>query len=180
MRIPHWNQKLMSEQVVMCLGVGGLGSTVAIALCRLGVKKMWVCFCCEGQQFVFLIHIVHHCTTFLPITHCTTFNRLPLYHPFSPITHCIICLQPHNVFHCTTLYQLPIAPHLHNLFPQIHHCTTCTQPFTHCTTCTQPFFSITHCTTLYTSLLLLNYPMCTTTTTAHRTTPHAQLLAGLR
>jgi hypothetical protein len=39
MRIPEWNQKKIEEQVAFCLGIGGLGSTVAIDLVRLGVVK---------------------------------------------------------------------------------------------------------------------------------------------
>eukprot|EP01080_Neovahlkampfia_damariscottae_P011097 gene11097-3804_t len=42
MRIPNWDQELISQQVCFCLGVGGLGSTVAMDLCRLGVKKIFL------------------------------------------------------------------------------------------------------------------------------------------
>jgi molybdopterin/thiamine biosynthesis adenylyltransferase len=40
MRIPDWNQDLLSQQVALVLGIGGLGSTVSIDLLRLGVKKI--------------------------------------------------------------------------------------------------------------------------------------------
>jgi len=39
-RIPDWNQDVISQQTCLVLGLGGLGSTVSIDLLRLGVKKM--------------------------------------------------------------------------------------------------------------------------------------------
>ena len=42
MRIPGWDQKKLENEVAFCLGMGGLGSTVAIDLCRLGVKKIFI------------------------------------------------------------------------------------------------------------------------------------------
>lgn len=39
-RIQNWNQSKVEEQVCLLLGVGGLGSGVAMGLARLGVKKM--------------------------------------------------------------------------------------------------------------------------------------------
>lgn len=41
-RIPNWDQKKIENQVAFCLGIGGLGSTVAIDLCRLGFKKVFL------------------------------------------------------------------------------------------------------------------------------------------
>lgn len=41
-RIPGWNQSLIEQQVCFCLGVGGLGCTVALDLVRLGVKKLFL------------------------------------------------------------------------------------------------------------------------------------------
>jgi len=38
-RIPGWKQDVIEQQVCLCLGVGGLGCTVALGLVRLGVKK---------------------------------------------------------------------------------------------------------------------------------------------
>ena len=40
MRIKGWDQKKVSSQICLLLGIGGLGSTVAIGLARLGVKKL--------------------------------------------------------------------------------------------------------------------------------------------
>jgi molybdopterin/thiamine biosynthesis adenylyltransferase len=42
MRIPQWDQNVIDKQVAFCLGVGGLGSSVAISLCRLGIKKIYL------------------------------------------------------------------------------------------------------------------------------------------
>lgn len=40
MRIPEWKQTEVAKQVCLILGTGGLGCTIAMALCRLGVKKL--------------------------------------------------------------------------------------------------------------------------------------------
>ena len=40
MRIPDWNQHVISQQTCLLLGLGGLGSTVSIDLVRLGVKRI--------------------------------------------------------------------------------------------------------------------------------------------
>ncbi len=37
-----FDQPLIEEQVVFVLGVGGLGQSVAMALCRLGIKKAFL------------------------------------------------------------------------------------------------------------------------------------------
>ena len=42
MRIKDWNQEKISQEVALLLGVGGLGSSVAITLCRLGIKKLFL------------------------------------------------------------------------------------------------------------------------------------------
>ena len=39
-RIEEWDQKKISQQNVLILGVGGLGSVVMMSLLRLGVKKL--------------------------------------------------------------------------------------------------------------------------------------------
>lgn len=39
-RIEDWNQNILSQQTVLILGVGGLGSIVMINMLRLGVKKL--------------------------------------------------------------------------------------------------------------------------------------------
>jgi tRNA A37 threonylcarbamoyladenosine dehydratase len=39
-RIDDWNQKILEQQTVFIMGVGGLGSIVLIAMLRLGVKKI--------------------------------------------------------------------------------------------------------------------------------------------
>jgi len=41
-RIPGWNQEQLENQVVFCLGVGGLGCSVALEVVRLGVKKVYL------------------------------------------------------------------------------------------------------------------------------------------
>jgi molybdopterin-synthase adenylyltransferase len=41
-RIHGWRQDLVAQQTVLLLGVGGLGSAVAINLLRLGVKKLFL------------------------------------------------------------------------------------------------------------------------------------------
>eukprot|EP00008_Paramoeba_atlantica_P007698 CAMPEP_0201485694 /NCGR_PEP_ID=MMETSP0151_2-20130828/9794_1 /ASSEMBLY_ACC=CAM_ASM_000257 /TAXON_ID=200890 /ORGANISM="Paramoeba atlantica, Strain 621/1 / CCAP 1560/9" /LENGTH=271 /DNA_ID=CAMNT_0047869939 /DNA_START=136 /DNA_END=951 /DNA_ORIENTATION=+ len=41
-RIPGWNQPLLASQTALLLGVGGLGSNVSVALCRLGLKKIFL------------------------------------------------------------------------------------------------------------------------------------------
>jgi molybdopterin/thiamine biosynthesis adenylyltransferase len=38
--IPDWDQDLIEKQVALCLGVGGLGSSVAIACVRLGFERV--------------------------------------------------------------------------------------------------------------------------------------------
>lgn len=40
LRIQNWNQKKVEESVCLLLGVGGLGTGVALGLARLGVKKI--------------------------------------------------------------------------------------------------------------------------------------------
>ncbi|KAJ3439547.1 ubiquitin-activating enzyme e1 [Anaeramoeba flamelloides] len=40
--IPNWPQEVVEEQVGFVLGVGGLGCTIAVALCRLGFKKIFI------------------------------------------------------------------------------------------------------------------------------------------
>lgn len=40
MRIPNWNQKKIENQIVLCLGCGGLGCSVALGCARMGVKKI--------------------------------------------------------------------------------------------------------------------------------------------
>lgn len=39
-RIPDWNQDVISQQVTLILGVGGLGCSVAISCARLGFRKL--------------------------------------------------------------------------------------------------------------------------------------------
>lgn len=39
-RIDGWKQDLIENAIAVCFGVGGLGSVVAINLCRLGVGKI--------------------------------------------------------------------------------------------------------------------------------------------
>lgn len=39
-RIQNWNQTKVEESICLVLGVGGLGSGVAMGLARLGVKKI--------------------------------------------------------------------------------------------------------------------------------------------
>lgn len=41
-RIPGWNQEKIEQQICLCLGSGGLGSTVALNLVRLGVKRIYI------------------------------------------------------------------------------------------------------------------------------------------
>jgi molybdopterin/thiamine biosynthesis adenylyltransferase len=41
-RIPGWDQELIGRQVCLCLGAGGLGTAVILALSRLGVRKIHV------------------------------------------------------------------------------------------------------------------------------------------
>lgn len=41
-RIPGWSQELISKQVCLCLGAGGLGTAVILALSRLGVRRIHV------------------------------------------------------------------------------------------------------------------------------------------
>lgn len=41
-RIPGWDQDLISRQVCLCLGAGGLGSSVILGLSRLGVRRIHV------------------------------------------------------------------------------------------------------------------------------------------
>lgn len=41
-RIPKWNQNLISKQTCLCLGAGGLGTSVIIGLSRLGVSKIHI------------------------------------------------------------------------------------------------------------------------------------------
>ena len=41
-RIDDWDQHKMEQQAVLILGVGGLGSVVAINLLRLGVGKLFL------------------------------------------------------------------------------------------------------------------------------------------
>lgn len=41
-RIPGWDQTLISQQVCLCLGAGGLGTSVILGLSRLGVRKIHV------------------------------------------------------------------------------------------------------------------------------------------
>jgi len=38
-RNKEWNQEIIEKQIALVLGVGGLGSTIAQNLCRLGFKK---------------------------------------------------------------------------------------------------------------------------------------------
>ena len=38
--IPDWNQSLISSQTALLLGVGGIGCSIALALARIGIKKM--------------------------------------------------------------------------------------------------------------------------------------------
>jgi len=40
--VPDWDHAEIEEQVPFVLGVGGIGNTCALALCRLGVKKMFL------------------------------------------------------------------------------------------------------------------------------------------
>ena len=39
-RIPGWNQAVIASQSCLILGAGGLGCTVSMALCRMGVRKI--------------------------------------------------------------------------------------------------------------------------------------------
>lgn len=41
-RMDEWDQKKLEQQAVLILGVGGLGSAVAINLLRLGVGKLFL------------------------------------------------------------------------------------------------------------------------------------------
>lgn len=41
-RIPEWNQNLIEDQVGLCLGVGGIGCSIALGLVRLGVRKIFL------------------------------------------------------------------------------------------------------------------------------------------
>lgn len=41
-RIPGWDQELIGKQECLCLGAGGLGTAVILALSRLGVRKIHV------------------------------------------------------------------------------------------------------------------------------------------
>jgi molybdopterin/thiamine biosynthesis adenylyltransferase len=41
-RIPGWDQELIGQQVCLCLGAGGIGTSVILGLSRLGVKKIHV------------------------------------------------------------------------------------------------------------------------------------------
>ena len=41
-RITDWDQKKVNEQAILILGVGGLGSAVALSLLRLGVGKLFL------------------------------------------------------------------------------------------------------------------------------------------
>jgi len=44
-RTTNWNQELISSQIALVLGVGGVGSTVAMNLVRLGFKKLFLIDC---------------------------------------------------------------------------------------------------------------------------------------
>lgn len=44
-RIPGWDQTLISQQVCLCLGAGGLGTSVILGLSRLGVRKIHIVDC---------------------------------------------------------------------------------------------------------------------------------------
>lgn len=44
-RIPGWDQSLVSQQVCLCLGAGGLGTSVILGLSRLGVRKIHIVDC---------------------------------------------------------------------------------------------------------------------------------------
>ena len=37
-----WNQQSVENAIAFVMGAGGLGNTVALALCRLGIKKMYI------------------------------------------------------------------------------------------------------------------------------------------
>ena len=41
-RIEFWDQKKVENAICLVLGVGGLGCNVAMGLCRLGVKKLYL------------------------------------------------------------------------------------------------------------------------------------------
>jgi molybdopterin/thiamine biosynthesis adenylyltransferase len=41
-RIPGWDQTLIGQQVCLCLGAGGIGTSVILGLSRLGVRKIHV------------------------------------------------------------------------------------------------------------------------------------------
>lgn len=41
-RIPGWDQPLIGQQVCLCLGAGGIGTSVILGLSRLGVRKIHV------------------------------------------------------------------------------------------------------------------------------------------
>jgi hypothetical protein len=42
LRIEDWNQQALSQQVLLILGVGGIGSIVLINVLREGVKKVFI------------------------------------------------------------------------------------------------------------------------------------------
>src|SRR5690606_18050487 len=41
-RIPEWKQNVLEDQVALCLGVGGVGCSVALGLVRLGIRKLFL------------------------------------------------------------------------------------------------------------------------------------------
>lgn len=42
LNIPQWKQEVIHEQTAFVLGAGGIGTNVAFALCRLGIKKLFI------------------------------------------------------------------------------------------------------------------------------------------
>ncbi|XP_062511546.1 probable adenylyltransferase/sulfurtransferase MoeZ [Corticium candelabrum] len=40
--VPGWNVHVIHNQTALLLGVGGIGCTVALALCRLGIKRLYL------------------------------------------------------------------------------------------------------------------------------------------